>query len=167
MRDTRPAPYVIVGSNPALAAGVEVPPAARARTPTVVVRRRQRTFPWLGVFLACQFLWGAFLFLPGSQKYRPIIRALPYAASAALFAVYWQRSSRGPASRGTLPLLFALILLPLNLLHTTGQFNAGLAQILFQTVIAAPMFWGHKAILDGRALHKLLVFAFLASAASA
>src|SRR4051812_2206090 len=45
-------------------------------------------WPWVELFVGVQFLWGALLFLPGSQAYRPIVRALPYVSSLALLVAY-------------------------------------------------------------------------------
>jgi hypothetical protein len=156
------------GSGPAL---VPVPriarkPAATAMpdTPVPDVNSR-RTFrerlPWLLLFLGAQFLWGALLFVPGAQAYRPIIRALPYALSAGLFVVYVMRIVRGRSPRGTVLLTLALALLAANLMHPTSQIGAGVAQCIFQATIAAPMFWGWKAVDSAAQLRRLLVIAFV------
>jgi hypothetical protein len=108
-----------------------------------------------------QFLWGAVLFLPGSQQYRPIVRGLPYAAGVALLVLYMPAGTRSRAPRGTLLLVLALGLLVLNLLHPTSQLAAGLAQCIFQAAIAAPMFWGWKAVRNPAQLRRLLWIAFL------
>jgi hypothetical protein len=115
---------------------------------------------WPTIFIAIQFLWGALLFLPGSQAYRPIVRALPYACSAGLLLIYLPiiKRSRGP--RGTVLLVLALALLVANLLHPTSQLAAGIAQCVFQFTIAAPMFWGWKAITSPDRLKRLLWMAF-------
>lgn len=117
--------------------------------------------PWLVIFIAVQFLWGALLFLPGSQAYRPVVRGLPYAISAGLLLVYLPRTMRGRAPRGTLLLTFALGLLGLNLLHPTTLVSAGIAQCLFQLAIAAPMFWAWRAVCSPEQLRRLLVLAFV------
>ena len=124
-------------------------------------------FPWLVAFTAVQFLWGAVLFLPGSQDYRPLVRALPYAASLAMAALYLPAivPMRGP--RGTIWLLLALILLAVNLLHPTSQLTAGIAQCVFQASIAAPMFWGWKAVDTPERLRRLLWIALLCNSVGA
>ena len=111
-------------------------------------------------FLTVQFLWGALLFVPGSQEYRPIVRALPYAVGAGLLLLYVPAIRRARAPRGTLLLLFALGLLVLNLLHPTSLLEAGVAQCVFQATIAAPMFWGWKAVGSPQRLRRLLWIAF-------
>lgn len=145
--------------KPAVAALLASPVRSRA-----TLRGR---LPWLLLFVAAQFLWGALLFLPGSQAYRPIIRALPYALSAGLFAIYVMRIVRGRSPRGTVPLTLALGLLAANLLHPTSQIAAGVAQCIFQATIAAPMFWGWKAVDSAAQLRRLLVIAFLFNTAGA
>ena len=117
--------------------------------------------PWLVIFVAVQFLWGALLFLPGSQTYRPVVRGLPYAISAGLLLIYLPRAMRGRSPRGTLLLTFALGLLGLNFLHPTTQVSAGIAQVLFQMAIAAPMFWAWRAVSSPDQLRRLLVLAFV------
>ena len=140
--------------------------ASRPPTPAEVPSGSRRAaglrerWPWLTAFLATQFLWGALLFLPGSQDYRPIIRALPYAIAAGLLILYVTAVRRTRAPGGTLLLLFALGLLALNLLHPTSLLEAGIAQCVFQAAIAAPMFWGWKAVQSPRQLRRILWVAF-------
>ncbi len=117
-------------------------------------------WPWPVLFLVAQFLWGALLFVPGSQAYRPIVRALPYASSVGLLALYLPVITRRRSPRGTVPLVLALGLLVLNLLRPTSQLQAGLAQCVFQLTIAAPMFWGWKAVTSPDRLRRLLWIAF-------
>lgn len=124
-------------------------------------------WPWVTGFVFLQFLWGALLFLPGSQEYRPIIRALPYAAAAGLLVVYVPKVVRSRAPRGTLLLLGALGLLALNLLHPTSLLAAGIAQTVFQAAIAAPMFWGWKAVATPDRLRRVLWVAFVVNTAGA
>lgn len=114
------------------------------------------------VFILIQFLWGALLFIPGAQEFRMYIRALPYVSSVVLFAVFYgpRYSFRLPAA-GKLVVL-ALILLLLNLAHQQTQFMAGLAQIAFQFSIAAPVFWGAKAVRGPAQLNRLIWLIFVA-----
>ena len=134
-----------------------VPSAPATITRAKLLRER---WPWLTTFLAVQFLWGTLLFLPGSQAYRPIVRALPYAVAAALVVIYVPTIRRTRAPAGTLLLLFALGLLALNLLHPTSLLEAGVAQCVFQASIAAPMFWAWKAVNGLTQLRRLLWIAF-------
>jgi hypothetical protein len=126
-------------------------------SPALKLRER---WPWATAFLAVQFLWGALLFLPGSQAYRRVVRALPYAAAAALLVLYAPTIRRVRAPAGTLFLLFALALLVVNLLHPTSLLEAGIAQCVFQAAIAAPMFWAWKAVGNPQRLRRLLWIAF-------
>jgi hypothetical protein len=137
-----------------------VAPRATSRSGRAAATPLRERWPWPTIFIAIQFLWGALLFLPGSQAYRPIVRALPYACSAGLLVVYLPvvKRSRGP--RGTLLLVLALGLLVTNLLHPTSQVAAGIAQIVFQATIAAPMFWGWKSLASPERMKRLLWMAF-------
>jgi len=117
--------------------------------------------PWLEIFITVQFLWGALLFLPGSQAYRPIVRALPYSAGVALLVIYFPKMMKTRSPRGTITLLLALALLVVNLLHPTSQLGSGVAQCVFQAAIAAPMFWGWKSVFNVERLRRLLWLALL------
>lgn len=154
---TAQGPVRQVARKPAVAVALDSP------LPDVSTRRgafRER-LPWLMLFLGAQFLWGALLFVPGAQAYRPIIRALPYALSAGLFVVYVMRVVRGRSPSGSVLLTFALGLLAANLMHPTSQIGAGVAQCIFQAAIAAPMFWGWKAVDSAAQLRRLLVITFV------
>lgn len=125
---------------------------------------------WIELFMAVQFLWGVALFVPGAQAIRTVVRAAPYASSAALLGYYFfaslgHRHKRLPAASGLL--MAALGLLALNLLHPTSQLAAGVAQCVFQGCIAAPMFWAHKAVTSTRRLDRVILLLFLFNLASA
>jgi hypothetical protein len=144
------------------------PGAAHMLSPQVVAQKRdaERRFPWIELFVAVQFLWGALLFLPGAQSFRVVVRALPYASSLGLLGFYlFKRFGRMP--RGSGLLVSALFLLALNLLHLTSQAAAGIAQCIFQACIAAPMFWVHRAVRSTRALERVLMLMFVMNLASA
>jgi hypothetical protein len=123
--------------------------------------------PWVELFVAVQFLWGALLFAPGAQSYRGYIRALPYLSSLGLLLLYLVRRSQAARPRSSALLMSALFLLVLNLLHPTSQLSAGLAQCVFQLSIAAPMFWAFKAVKSTRQLERLIVLMFVMNFASA
>ncbi len=154
---TAQGPVRQVARKPAVAVALESP-LPDVKTGRGAFRER---LPWLMLFLGAQFLWGALLFVPGAQAYRPIIRALPYALSAGLFVVYVMRVVRGRSPRGSVLLTFALGLLAANLMHPTSQIGAGVAQCIFQATIAAPMFWGWKAVDSAAQLRRLLVITFV------
>jgi hypothetical protein len=123
--------------------------------------------PWIEIFVAVQFLWGALLFLPGAQGYRPLVRALPYVSSLALLAWYLPAVRPGRYPPATRWLLAVLGLLAANLLHPTSQPYAGIAQWIFQLTIAAPLFWAWKAIGSVRQAERVLFLAFVLNCASA
>jgi hypothetical protein len=98
---------------------------------------------WLEIFVLIQVFWAVLLFLPGSQGYRMYIRAFPYAASLVALAAC-ARSSGADAVPGANWILGVLVLLIANLMHEGSWFTAGLAQVVFQLAIAAPVFWGAR-----------------------
>ena len=123
--------------------------SAEASVAAARVSLRDR-WPWVEWFVYLQFLWGALLFIPGSQAYRPIIRALPYASSAILPLLFLpQRSSWTKAPGSASFMLAALGVLVANLFYPTTQFIGGLAQCVFQPTIAAPIFWALESGPDG------------------
>ncbi len=157
---------VVSGLLKGAATGTVVRPA-EASVAAARVSLRDR-WPWVEWFVYLQFLWGALLFIPGSQAYRPIIRALPYASSAILLLLFLpQRSSWTKAPGSASFMLAALGVLVANLLHPTTQFMAGVAQCVFQLMIAAPVFWAWKAVRTEEHLLKIVRLVFLLNVLSA
>jgi hypothetical protein len=122
---------------------------------------------WVELFIGIQLLWGALLFMPGMQPFRVYIRALPYVASLAALVYYGFQASGGRLSASGRWLVAAFALLALNLLHGSTHLMAGLAQVVFQVTIAAPMFWMAPSVRSETKLHRLVVVMFAASFASA
>jgi hypothetical protein len=122
---------------------------------------------WIELFIGIQLLWGVLLFVPGMQPYRAYIRALPYLASLGALAVFLPRilGESLAASGRWLVAVFALLFL--NLLHSETHLMAGVAQIVFQLAIAAPMFWGMRAVQSEARLLRLIWVIFWASFVSA
>lgn len=123
--------------------------------------------PWLEIFLVVQFLWGAILFIPGTQQIRSIVRALPYLTSLGMLAIYLPRRVTRAYGASAALLVAALALLVANLLHPTTQLRAGIAQCIFQLSIAAPVFWASKAVRSPQKLERALLFVFAMNLASA
>jgi hypothetical protein len=121
---------------------------------------------WIEAFAAMQLLWGALLFLPSTQPYRMYIRALPYLASLATLVVA-RRGLHASQPASSKWLLAALALLTANLLHPDTQPAAGIAQVLLQASIAAPMFWVDRMAWSEARLSRLLQIIFVAGLASA
>ena len=112
---------------------------------------------WVELFAVMQLLYGALLFVPGAQQYRVVVRSAPYVASlAALLVFLVRRHPREPLSPSGKWLLASFALLAANLLHAETRLQAGLAQIVFQVSIAAPMFWAAAMVHDQRRLTRLL-----------
>jgi hypothetical protein len=118
---------------------------------------------WVEVFLVIQLLWGAALFIPGAQAYRTPVRATPYLVSAAAL-VYYFRAPTGETLHSSAKWMLASFgLLSLNLLHSTTHSMAGVAQIVFQISIAAPIFWMARAVRSDRRVMRMVWLLFGAS----
>jgi hypothetical protein len=165
--DRRATPIPARSSAPA-----SVPPAAAPTATQEPQPRSSRPFQadrWhlLECFIAAQFLWGALLFVPGAQAFRAIIRALPYVSSALMALAYVRRVPKLKPPIAASFLVGALAVLVFNLLWPTTQLSAGLAQCVFQATIAAPIFWGWKAVRDEDRLLKVVRLIFLLNVLSA
>jgi len=125
---------------------------------------------WLGfaeAFIAMQLLWGVFLFIPGAQSIRTVVRAIPYLVSGGAIIYYFRHATgqKLPSSTNWLTLSFLLLLL--NLLHETAHLMAGLAQVVFQTCIAAPLFWMPRSVRTEAHIRRLIWIVFVSSAVGA
>jgi hypothetical protein len=118
---------------------------------------------WVEIFLAIQLLWGAALFIPGAQAYRTPVRALPYLTSAAALIYYFRTPTGEPLHGSARWLMASFGLLTLNLLHATTHSMAGVAQIVFQISIAAPIFWMARAVRSERRIMRMVWLLFGAS----
>src|SRR6476619_2387411 len=96
----RPAPgrRVVAGSRSAPPEPV-TPAAARVR------RGFAARYPLVEMFVTAQFIWGALLFIPGTQGIRPVVRALPYVSSVLLLFPYFLRKTPGLKHPGFAPFL--------------------------------------------------------------
>ena len=104
-------------------------------------KRRGQAWGWLEAFVLIQVFWGVLLFFPGSQAYRAYIRAFPYVISlVALLGCIRSGStdSLGPGARLVVVSLFMLVA---SLRASGSWLGSGMAQIVFQLSIAAPIFW--------------------------
>ena len=118
---------------------------------------------WVEIFLAVQLLWGAALFIPGAQAYRTPVRATPYLVSAAALVYYCRAPTGEPLHASAKWILASFGLLSLNLLHATTHSMAGVAQIVFQVSIAAPIFWMARAVRSDRRVMRMVWLLFAAS----
>jgi hypothetical protein len=122
---------------------------------------------WIELFVAIQLLWGVLLFVPGMQPYRAYIRALPYVCSLGALLFYLRRQTGEPLFPSARWLVAMLGLMALNLLHTETHLMAGIAQIVFQLAIAAPMFWVVRAVRSEARFLRVMWVVFATSLASA
>lgn len=139
-------------------------PAEHVEAP---IRPKAEPWGWIELFVLAQVFWGILLFLPGSQAYRMYIRAFPYVASlTALIAC-----ARSTGTETTVPgarwILAVIVLLICGLTHPDTWLAAGIAQVIFQASIAAPVFWAARASMSERRLQRLIWLIFAANFASA
>src|ERR1700686_3246723 len=93
---------------------------AATNLPQPLLRRRSAVFGnagWMEVFVFCQFLLPAVLFVPGTQAIRIVVRVLPYVSCVLLLLVYYARVKKLKLAPGSRLLILALLLLALELLH--------------------------------------------------
>jgi hypothetical protein len=123
---------------------------------------------WLELFVAVQYCSTAVLLIPGTQPVRIFVRAFPYVLSLAmLYFIANTYKGRQRMSPGGMLLTLALVLLAINLLHPSTDLSAGVAQVVFQLSIAAPLYWASRLRLDRARLDWLLWLIFVSNAASA
>src|SRR5918992_4351047 len=137
MRDTSPQPSPIVFP-------IALEPAWHDNDHELVA---ENSIPWgwLEWFVLVQVLWGALLFVPGSQAYRIYIRAFPYIASLVALVACGRATgadSRVPGARWVMASLATLVI---ALAHPMTWLTAGAAQGGFQLSIAAAAFWAAPA----------------------
>ena len=118
---------------------------------------------WIELFVAVQLLWGVFLFIPGAQPYRTLVRAMPYVSSLVALVLSMRYGPRERLSASGRWLLASFALLVMNLLHAETHLKAGLSQVIFQISIAAPMFWTSRMMHSQEQLTRLLRILFAAS----
>ena len=159
MRDQSFQPSQIIFPS-ALAAPVDDTPAEGDATPDV-------GWGWLEMFVLVQVLWGVLLFVPGSQAYRFYIRGFPFAASLIALAACMRSSAADSGAPGARWIVASLVLMVASLLHPSTWIMAGVAQIVFQLSIAAPVFWTARNWLTPERLERLLLLVLGANFLSA
>ena len=115
---------------------------------------------WLEFFVIVQVLWGVLLFVPGSQAYRIYIRGFPYVASLIALGACFRSSGVDSGAPGARWILASLALMTFSLVHPATWFMSGIAQIVFQLSIAAPVFWTARNWLTAERLERLLLLVF-------
>jgi len=122
---------------------------------------------WLELFVLTQVFWGILLFVPGSQAFRTYIRAFPYVTSLAALVACARSSGTDTIVPGARWIIAVMVLLVANLVHQETWVMSGLAQIVFQMAIAAPVFWAARTWVTAERLDRLLWLIFAANFASA
>src|SRR5688500_12932516 len=111
-------------------------------------------------FVIVQVLWGVLLFVPGSQAYRVYIRGFPYIFSLVALIVCMRSSGADSGAPGARWMLASLALLVANLTHTSTWLLSGMAQVVFQLSIAAPVFWTARYWITRDRLERLILLVF-------
>jgi len=122
---------------------------------------------WIEWFTLAQVFWGVLLFIPGAQAYRAYIRAFPYAMSLVAIAVCARSSGTDTSVPGARWILVGFLIYVCNLVQPSTWFAAGMAQVVFQLSIAAPLFWAARVTLSESRLERLLWLVFAANCLSA
>jgi hypothetical protein len=122
---------------------------------------------WIALFVGLEFLSPGLLFLPGTQAIRPLIRAIPYVSSLGMLSICARLPAPSHPLPGRTPLLFALLVLFLGLIHPATHVVTGLAQCTLQLCIAAPAFWADRLLTTAKNFRFLIWSMFLANGASA
>jgi hypothetical protein len=112
-------------------------------------------------------LWGVLLFLPGSQAYRIYIRGFPFAASLFALAACMRSTGADSGAPGARWILTSLTLMVASLAHPATWFMSGMAQVVFQLSIAAPVFWTARNWLTAERLERVILLVFCANFLSA
>jgi hypothetical protein len=121
----------------------------------------------LEMFVVAQVFWGVLLFVPGSQGFRTYVRAFPYVISLiALLACARTGGTDTSAPVGRW-IIGAVALLIVNLVHPESWLTAGIAQVVFQVAIAAPIFWCARVWVTEARMERLLWLIFGANFISA
>jgi hypothetical protein len=118
---------------------------------------------WLEFFVLVQVLWGVLLFVPGSQAYRIYIRGFPYVASLIALGACLRSTGADSGTPGARWILASLALMIASLVHPSTWLMSGMAQVVFQLSIAAPVFWTARNWLTPARLERVLVLVFLAN----
>lgn len=115
---------------------------------------------WLELFVLVQVLWGVLLFMPGSQAYRFYIRGFPYVASLIALGACLRAGAADRSVPGAQWILASLALLVAGLAHPATWLVSGIAQVVFQLSIAAPIFWTARTWLTSERLERVLLLVF-------
>lgn len=148
----------------------EKEPASRQFAPTLVDSPGRRPSPWgLPEWVAiAQVLGPALLFLPGTQRFRVILRTGVFFLGLLGIVACMRRprtTSRHPS--WTLLAIAAAYMMVMVLHPTTNSLMAGLAQVAMHLAVAAPIFWAPRYFLgDYRRLARLLTILWVLNGAS-
>jgi len=122
---------------------------------------------WLEWFVVIQVFWGVLLFLPGSQAYRVYIRGFPYVVSLIALVGCMRAGSTDSLGPGARMVIGSMFLLVTSLIHPNSWLASGVAQVVFQVSIAAPIFWAVAIWTPKARLDRLMWLVFAANFASA
>ena len=152
MRDESPQPSQLIFP-------VQLQPAEWDEEPQIP---QGHEWGWLEAFVLIQVMWGLLLFLPGSQAYRTYIRAFPYVSSLLALVICVRSIGADSAGPGARWVLSSLLLMVFMLMHPGTWLMSGVAQIVFQLALAAPIFWSVRVWLTAERLERLIFLVFAA-----
>src|SRR5512135_439622 len=146
-------------------------PTSLQLTPTRLDSPRRRTASW-GLpewFVVAQVVGPALLFLPGTQRFRVVLRMGVFGLSllGLVLGMLRPRVARGHPA-WTLLVIAAVYMTAMILHPTTNTAMAGLAQVGMHLAVAAPIFWAPQYFLgDYRRLARVLTILWVFNGASA
>ena len=149
------------GTYPGLTA-----PTRRGWLRTVVdVAHHKRQWGFPEVFVVCQAVLPALLYIPGVQSLRVLVRMAPFAISLIALGGYAKQQVRGRSGPATQKwLVIALAYLTLMIFHpTTNSLLAGIAQVMLYLSVMAPMFWASKLQYSSEQVQRLLFIMLICS----
>ena len=115
---------------------------------------------WLELFVLVQVLWGVLLFVPGSQGYRIYIRGFPYVASLVALIACLRTTGIESGAPGARWIVVSLAIMVASLAHPATWMMSGIAQVVFQLAIAAPVFWTATQWITAERLERVLLLVF-------
>ena len=146
-------------------------PTSRQPAPTLLDSPRRRSSSW-GLpewFVVAQVVGPALLYLPGTQRFRVVLRMGVFGLSLLGLVLCMRRPRVTRAHPAWTLLVIAAVYMALMILHpTTNTLMAGLAQTGMHLAVAAPLFWAPQYFLgDYRRLARVLTILWVLNGASA
>jgi len=133
----------------------------------ILPRALLRRIGAIELVVAVQLVTPALLMIPSMQPLRVPIRIVQYGSNLAFLLFYFRGWMRNGWPPGGKLLVLSLGLMVANLLQPATPLTAGVAQVLLQGCIVAPLLWAGAMVRDAGRLKRLLWAVLLANTLSA